>query len=117
MRFHHEYGAFAIQVNKIRFQNNFLKTQNCRYEELLASHEGLLQLLESHVKEIQNYNKENEKLREEIKSLKLRAADVERNFRQMCEKYLALKKRRDLKVAWRSLIGQFEFSAHALFIR
>lgn len=65
---------------------------------MLASHEGLLQLLESHVKEIHNYNKENEELRDEIKSLKLRAAEVERNFRQMCEKYLALKKRRDLKV-------------------
>lgn len=65
---------------------------------MLDSHEGLLQLLESHVREIQNYNKEGDQLREEIKSLKLHIADAERNFHQMCEKYLALKKRRDLKV-------------------
>lgn len=65
---------------------------------MLESHEGLLKLLESHVQEIQNYNKENEQLREELKNLKLHTSEVEQNFRQMCEKYLALKKRRDLKV-------------------
>lgn len=71
---------------------------NFRYEELLSSHEGLLKLLESHVKEIQNYSKENEQLREQIKLLELHLSEVEQNFRQMCDKYLALKKRRDLKV-------------------
>lgn len=66
---------------------------------MLASHEGLLKLLESHVKEIQSFNKENEQLREEIKTLKLNVSEMERHFHQMCEKYLALKKRRDIKVS------------------
>lgn len=78
--------------------NSFLLQQHYRYEELAASHEGLLKLLESHVKEIQNYNKENEQLRDEIKNLKLNVSQFEQSFHQMCEKYLALKKRRDLKV-------------------
>lgn len=78
----------------------------------MESHEGLLKLLESHVKEIQNSNKENEQLREEIKQLKLHLSEVEWNFRQMCEKYLALKKRRDLKVFLHNMATMYKLTTN-----
>lgn len=76
-----------------------------KYEELLSSHQGLLKVLEMRVKEMQRCSKESEQLRDEIKNLKLQLEQLEQHFRVMCEKYVALKKRRDMKVLFEAIVG------------
>lgn len=70
-----------------------------RYEELLASHEGLLKVLESKIKESQQCYRENGSLRDELQTLMTQISNSEKTIETLCNKYLNLKERKDRKVS------------------
>nr|XP_022904095.1 uncharacterized protein LOC111416339 isoform X1 [Onthophagus taurus] len=70
-----------------------------KYEELSSSHEGLLKVLDSKVKECQKCYRENEELRDEIQNLKIQIAENIRTIKTLCDKYMKLKGRKDLKIS------------------
>ncbi|KAK9701615.1 hypothetical protein QE152_g30493 [Popillia japonica] len=68
-----------------------------KYEELLASHEGLLKVLESKIKESQQCYRENGSLRDELQTLMTQISNSEKTIETLCNKYLNLKERKDRK--------------------
>ncbi|KAK9701613.1 hypothetical protein QE152_g30493 [Popillia japonica] len=70
-----------------------------KYEELLASHEGLLKVLESKIKESQQCYRENGSLRDELQTLMTQISNSEKTIETLCNKYLNLKERKDRKIA------------------
>lgn len=86
---------YHVKPHKLLFCAIFL-----RYEELLSSHESLLKLLESRAEEVQNCHKDNDKLRDDIQKLSIQLSEYEQSVHKLCEKYLALKKRKDMKVCF-----------------
>lgn len=56
--------------------------------------------MESRAEEIQNCYKDNDKLREDVRKLSVQLSEYEQNIHKLCEKYLALKKRKDIKVCF-----------------
>ncbi|KAI4472198.1 hypothetical protein MML48_1g19223 [Holotrichia oblita] len=70
-----------------------------KYEELLASHEGLLKVLESKIKESQKCCRENDSLRDELQTFMMQISNSEKTIETLCNKYLNLRERKDRKIA------------------
>ncbi|GJQ84169.1 hypothetical protein Trydic_g2846 [Trypoxylus dichotomus] len=70
-----------------------------KYEELIASHEGLLKVLESKIKESQKCYRENDGLRDELQKFTQQLSNNERTVETLCDKFLCLKERKDRKIA------------------
>lgn len=70
-----------------------------KYEELLASHEGLLKILESKIKESQKCCRENDDLRDDMQKHVVQISNHELTIETLCGKYLSLKQRKDRKIA------------------
>lgn len=69
-----------------------------KYEELMASHDNLLKMLESRVKEVQNAYGENNVLRDEIENLNFKLSGYERKTKEFCQRFSEIKKKKDEKV-------------------
>lgn len=65
----------------------------------MSSHEGLLKVLESRVKEVQKAYTENNQMRDEIENLSIKQSWFEKKLRALHIKYQNLKMRKDKKVS------------------
>lgn len=64
----------------------------------MASHDGLLKVLEARVREIREACNENNEMRDEIENLSAQMAHYERLFKDLKNKYEDLKVRKNNKV-------------------
>ncbi|KAF2904906.1 hypothetical protein ILUMI_01262 [Ignelater luminosus] len=69
-----------------------------KYEELLAKYEGLLKIMTSRDKDIKRCHQENEKVTEELHATLKKLHECEFTLKKVCDKYMALKQRKDTKI-------------------